>query len=64
MIRRQPEAAPKDKPPDVPVTFTAKDLLAYPLFIDLWNDVFAQKLTDKRSRSSSSRAPKARRSGT
>ncbi|MBL8893244.1 MAG: DUF4157 domain-containing protein [Rhizobiales bacterium] len=46
-IRRAPEDAPKDKPPDVPVTLAAKDLLVYPLFIDLWSDIFAQKFTEK-----------------
>ena len=46
-IRRAPEDAPKDKPPDVPVTLAAKDLLVYPLFIDLWSDIFTQKLTEK-----------------
>lgn len=52
-IQRAPgdEAANKEPPateerPSAKVTFTAKDLLIYPLFIDLWNDVFAQKLTD------------------
>ncbi len=51
-IRRAPKGetatetpAKEGKPPDE-VTFTAKDLLIYPLFIDLWNDIFAQKLTD------------------
>lgn len=44
-IRRAPgdEAS---KEPEQPVSFTAKDLLVYPLFIDLWNDIFSQKLTD------------------
>ena len=42
-IRRAPEDAPKDKPPDVPVTLAAKDLLGYPLFVDLWSDIFTRE---------------------
>ncbi len=34
------------RPPDE-VNFSAKDLLVYPLIVDLWNDIFRQKLTDK-----------------
>lgn len=47
-IRRAPKGdAPKEEKPSDEIKFTAKDLLAYPLFVDLWNDIFAQKLTDK-----------------
>ncbi|CAN7554092.1 eCIS core domain-containing protein [Mesorhizobium sp. LjNodule214] len=46
-IRRAPaEEAGKDEKPPTKVVWAAKDLLVYPLFIDLWNDIFAQKLTD------------------
>ncbi|MET0576356.1 MAG: DUF4157 domain-containing protein [Mesorhizobium sp.] len=37
---------PKEEKPQEKLNFTAKDLLIYPLFVDLWNDIFAQKLTD------------------
>jgi hypothetical protein len=45
-IRRQPVGpiAEGEKPPDE-LRFTALDLLAYPLFADLWSDIFSQKLT-------------------
>ncbi|BCH34309.1 hypothetical protein MesoLjLc_62390 [Mesorhizobium sp. L-8-10] len=56
-IRRAPEdeTAKKEAPtttekPSEKVTFTAKDLLIYPLFIDLWSDIFAQKLTDEQKK--------------
>lgn len=44
--RAPPNDAPKEEKPEDKVVFTAKDLLVYPLFIDLWNDIFKQKLTD------------------
>ena len=53
-IRRQPEAGKgesetkpegPERPPDE-VAFKPVDLLVYPLFVDLWNDIFRQNLTD------------------
>ena len=52
-IRRAPangkDEEPTDKP-GAPLIFDSKDLLAYPLFVDLWNDIFAQKLTKKQKK--------------
>ncbi|MDB5718913.1 MAG: hypothetical protein JWM38_2340 [Sphingomonas bacterium] len=51
-IRRAPDDKATEKSPeaDAPVKFAARDLLVYPLFIDLWNDIFRQKLTDRQKK--------------